>query len=426
MEFLSTRGDNFISDNTPIQLRGVGIGNWLTLEHFMFGLPGTDSQIRQMIKETYGGEKSNLFWNQYYSVYVQEEDIKFVHECRMNHVRIPINYQLFFTDSFEKSVAIREVDRILNYLKKYNIWGIIDLHAVPGGQNPDWHSDNPSGKDNFWSDKAAIDNVVKLWGKIADYYKSEPAIGGYDLINEPCFFSKKSKTIMIDFFRKCTNAIRKVDSNHIVFYSGNKYSRDFSMFTENLDKNSSFTFHLYPFLQIPDDMNSTDVRKKIEESLYRDVSYEHLTGVLQKPLWCGETGHPLHLSDSYHAVSQFISILEDKHIGWALWPLKDCGAMAMAYADKTGKWNKLCAELSDNWVFWNVFTKDSILSAKKENDLYKYYERLANDSTKGWEVARNNLKKIPFERLMAALNDFKFENCIINKQLIPGKNWYVY
>ena len=117
MEFLTTQGSNYISNNASVQLRGVGLGNWLNLEHFMFGLPGTDSQIRQAILETYGLEKSTLFWDTYYSVYVHEEDIRYVQECVMNHVRIPINYQLFFTDSFEKSVAIREIDRILPYLK---------------------------------------------------------------------------------------------------------------------------------------------------------------------------------------------------------------------------------------------------------------------------------------------------------------------
>jgi len=197
------------------------------------------------------------------------------------------------------------------------------------------------------------------------------------------------------------------------------------MFTENLDENSSFTFHLYPFLQIPDDMQSTDIHTKLEESLYRDVSYEHLTKNLKKPLWCGETGHPLHMPDSYHALYNFISILEDKYVGWALWPLKDCGAMGMLLADKKGEWNKLCTEISDNWVFWDIFSKDSILSAEKEKDKYSYYKWLANESTNGWKLVRNNLRKISFDRLVAALDDFKFENCTINKQLIPTKEWYI-
>ncbi|MBN2103449.1 cellulase family glycosylhydrolase [bacterium] len=412
MHFLSIRGQNFISHEKTVQLKGAGLGNWLNLEHFLFGWPGTDSQIRQAIQETYGEEKYTLFWDRYYSVYVQEADIRYVHQCGMNHVRIPVNYRLFFTDSFEKSIAIREIDRVLSYCKKYGIWGIIDLHAVPGGQNPDWHSDNHSGKDHFWHDRRAMDLVVKLWGRIAGYYRNNPVVGGYDLINEPCFFSKASETAMLSFFRKCTAAIRSKDTNHIIFYEGNTYSRDFSMFSENLDDHSSYTFHLYPFLQIPGELHSDHIHDKLIESLYRDVTYEHLIQKLKKPLWCGETGHPLHLSGSRHILEAFLLILEDKQIGWALWPLKDSGAMAITYAKKESAWNRLCRQLSEDWIFWSIFTQDSILSAEKEKDKYAYYKWLAKESTKAWEIVRNNLSKCPFDRLLEALEDFKFENCI--------------
>lgn len=144
---------------------------------------------------------------------------------------------------------------------------------------------------------------------------------------------------------------------------------------------------------------------------------------MQKPLWCGETGHPLHLAETYHAVARFIAMLETEKIGWALWPLKDCGAMAMVHADKNGAWNQLCAKLSDNWVFWDIFTKDSILSSEKETDRYKYYEWLAEESTKGWGVVCKHLKTVPFETFFNALDDFIFENCIKNNKLVPTAEW---
>jgi len=422
MKFLESHENTFTSRNNVIQLRGVGLGNWLNLEHFMFGLPGTDKQIRQAITETYGEEKANIFWNKYHSVYVNEKDIRYIHECGMNHVRIPINYQLFFTDSFEKSVAIREIDRILPYLKKYKIWGIIDLHTAPGGQNPDWHSDNYSGKDNFWLDDFAIKSVVELWGRIAEYYSNEPAIGGYDLINEPCYFSKEAEVSMIDFFKQCTSKIRKVDKKHIIIYSGNMYSRDFSMFAENIDDNSAYTFHLYPFLQIPNDLQSDNIALKLKESLNNDVSYRHLTTQLKKPLWCGETGHPLHMDNSYNVLHEFISILETENVSWALWPFKDRGEMGICYAKKDGEWNKLCRIISEDWIFWNLFTQDSMLSAQQEKDIYTYYRWLANESTKGWEVVRKKIKNIPFEALFKALDDFSFDNCKKNEKLLP-KNY---
>jgi len=415
MEFLSTHGNRFTSKDTTVHLTGVGLGNWLNIEHFMFGLPGSDSQLRQAIIESYGQDNATIFWDKYYSVGVQEADIKYIKQCGMNHVRIPVNYALFYTDSFEKSVAIREIDRVLAYCKKYEIWGIIDMHAVPGGQNPDWHSDNYSGKDSFWQDKQATDRIIDLWKNIAGYYKDQAVVGGYDLINEPCYFEKATDGLMIDFFKACTAAIRSVDKKHIIFYSGNVYSRDFSMFTENLDDNCSYTFHLYPFLQLPNDINADNIGAKLEESLNRDVTLEHLTQTLQKPLWCGETGHPLHMPDSYGALKTYLSILHDKHIGWALWPLKDAGALGMLYVDQDGAWSSLCKQLSNNWNFWNIFMQDSILSAQMESDKYSYYKWLAQESTQAWEVVRKNLSTLPFQSFLAALDDFTFDHCLKSK-----------
>lgn len=417
MNYLETQKNKFISNGTNVQLHGVGLGNWLVLEHFMFGLPGTDSQIRQVIRENYGEENYTRFWDKYYSVYVQEADIKYVYDCGMNHIRIPVNYKLFFTNDFEKSVGIREMNRILEYCKKYNIWAIIDMHAVPGGQNPDWHCDNASGHDMFWQDTTAKNNVVQLWKNIANYYKNEPTIGGFDLINEPCYFAKETDNLMIQFFEDCTKAIRSVDKKHIIFYSGNVYSRDFSMFTENLDENCSYTFHLYPFLQIANDLHSTNIENRLHECLNKDVTIQYLTEKLQKPLWCGETGHPHHLPDSFAVLDKYLAILNQKQIGWALWPLKDCGSMGMTYPSENGEWKKLCCELSGGWLFWNIFTKDSMISAQQESDKYKYYEWLANESTSAWEIVCKNIKTIPFETIYKALDDFRFENCEQNKSI---------
>ena len=202
MEYLIVNGDKFQSDGNYVQLRGVGLGNWLNLEHFMFGLPGTDAQIRNMLYEVYGKQNAIEFWKIYYENYISEKDIEYVASLGLNHIRIPVNYKLFLTDDFDKSIAIKQIDRLLEYCKKYDIWAIIDMHAVPGGQNPDWHSDNNTGMDNFWNNQDAMNLIVDLWTKIAEYYKQEKTIGGFDIINEPCYFNFEYDKSMIMFFEK--------------------------------------------------------------------------------------------------------------------------------------------------------------------------------------------------------------------------------
>ena len=62
---------------------------------------------------------------------------------------------------------------------------ILDLHAAPGGQgyNADI-SDYDDSKPSLWESKENRDKTVAFWKKIAERYKDEPWIGGYDLINE--------------------------------------------------------------------------------------------------------------------------------------------------------------------------------------------------------------------------------------------------
>jgi len=418
--FLHVVGNRFQHDNRDILLRGVGLGNWLNLEHFLIGLPGTDSQIRESITQVYGKEKSAQFWEKFYAVSVAEKDIAYCKACGFNSVRIPVNYKLFYDAAFETSTAIVQIDRILAVFKKYDIWGIIDLHAASGGQNPDWHSDNASGRDGFWSNESYKQDTINLWKRIASYYANNTSIGGYDLINEPCYFNPEGTVSLMDFYKRVTIAIREVDRNHIIFYEGNTYTRNFLMFTENLDENCSYTFHLYPFLQIPDKLQSTDIRSDLLHSLHNDVSYTHLTKTLQKPLWCGETGHTLHLHHSMHVLTEFLSILEQEHVGWSLWPLKDAGAMAMLYTPADGAWQQLCKKLSNNWVFWDSFSQDSILSAKKEQDPYVFYTWLADKSTAAHAVFADNLTSLAFETLYAALDDFAFDNCTHHRNLEQG------
>ncbi|MFO7868142.1 MAG: cellulase family glycosylhydrolase [Bacteroidales bacterium] len=422
MHFLHASGSDFWYKNKKILLKGVGLGSWLNLEHFMFGLPGTDTEIRSIIQNRFGAESAQLFWNTFYAAAVNEADIAFVKQCGLNSIRIPVNHALFYDAEFTQSTAIREIDRIVALCKKYELWAIIDLHTAPECQNPDWHSDNNTGKDGFWYNPEAIDSFVDLWHNIARYYANNTTIGGYDVINEPCFFTEEGTRGMMSFYQKCTRAIREVDQKHIIFYEGNTYSRDFTMFTDNLDENCAYTFHLYPFLQLPDKLHSTDKKELLQQSLYNDVSLEHLQKNLKKPLWCGETGHPLHLPDSFDIHAEYLSLLENMNIGWAVWPLKDAGAMGMLNVKQNSSWKHLCNTLSENWVFWDIFNQDSILSVENENnsDPYSFYTRMAKLTTQAGKTVEQNIEKITFDELLTAVQDFSFDTCEYNKALLKS------
>jgi hypothetical protein len=48
---------------------------------------------------------------------------------------------------------------------------VLDLHAVPGGQNQDWHSDSGVHKALFWQFMEFQNRMINLWKEIASHYK---------------------------------------------------------------------------------------------------------------------------------------------------------------------------------------------------------------------------------------------------------------
>jgi endoglucanase len=73
--------------------------------------------------------------------------------------------------------TIKEVDRFLPLCEQLGIGVVIDLHTPPGaGGTAGWV---------LFQEKAAQDKFLAVWDKLAQHYKDQRAVWGYDLVNEP-------------------------------------------------------------------------------------------------------------------------------------------------------------------------------------------------------------------------------------------------
>lgn len=52
-----------------------------------------------------------------------------------------------------KEGGFKHLDRVIELCAKEKIYTILDIHTVPGGQNPDWHSDSITNYAAFWDYK---------------------------------------------------------------------------------------------------------------------------------------------------------------------------------------------------------------------------------------------------------------------------------
>ena len=83
-------------------------------------------------------------------------------------------------DEYDKWLdgKLDELEKALAACKRHGLLAVIDLHTPPGGR------DESSNLTMFY-EKKYQDHFVKTWEKIAWRFKGNPAVWGFDLVNEP-------------------------------------------------------------------------------------------------------------------------------------------------------------------------------------------------------------------------------------------------
>jgi endoglucanase len=344
---LTTRGSQIVDPTgQPVVLRGFGLGGWMNMENFITGYPANEEAQRQAIRDALGDEKYALFFDRFLEYFFGPEDARLIHSLGLNLLRLPVNYRHFESDM--EPFAIKEegfahLDRVINLCAAHQIYTIIDLHALPGYQNQAWHSDNPTHIAFFWSHKHFQDRVVHLWEVIADRYKGNPWVAGYNPINEP---GDVSETVIAPYYRRLYEAIHAVDPDHIIFFEGNRYSQDFHMFKEPLP-NVVYTTHDYALPGFVDGGPYPGVsrgkyvdRDALEQTFLERTTYMRETAT---PIWVGEFG-PVYQGNPdvdamrYQVLRDQLDIYDRYQASWAIWTFKDIGLQGVVYTAPDSPW----------------------------------------------------------------------------------------
>ena len=99
ISFLHTRGQYIVNEqNDTLLLRGVGLGNWLLPEGYMWHF-GDEAdrprKIEALITDLTDAEYSDDFWKRFRRDYIREADIKKIKELGFNSVRPALNARCF-------------------------------------------------------------------------------------------------------------------------------------------------------------------------------------------------------------------------------------------------------------------------------------------------------------------------------------------
>ena len=146
------------------------------------------------------------------------------------------------------------LDGLIALCKARGIYVILDLHAAPGAQNTELMSDSLDGVAHLWKEPAKYRQwTIDLWRTLAARYAGEPAVAGYDLLDEPfddaesgSFAGDGASKILRPFYLDVTHAIREVDPEHILFVEGgDDWAKGFSGLEPAWDAQMVWTFHKY-------------------------------------------------------------------------------------------------------------------------------------------------------------------------------------
>ncbi len=301
--FVRVQGKELIgADGKLLLLRGINLGNWLVPEGYMFRFdhgPQSAREIDVLFRDLAGPDATDRFWREWRENYISKGDIEFIRKSGFNSVRIPLHHALFV----ENGAGFPLLDRAVRWCRDAGLLVILDLHAAPGGQTGT-NIDDSWGYPWLFESPKAQEETIALWRRLAARYKDDPAVLGYDLLNEPIpHFPnlQKYNPLLEPFYKRLVAAVREVDKNHVVILGGAQWDSNFKVFGPPFDKNSMYSFHKYW---------TEPTRKVIEEYLdYRDR--------YSVPVWLGESGEN---SDDW--IAKFTRTLEDNQVGWCYWPYK--------------------------------------------------------------------------------------------------------
>ncbi|KAF8163637.1 glycoside hydrolase superfamily [Crassisporium funariophilum] len=360
MAFLKVDQNKIVDeDGKEVILRGAGLGGWMTMENFITGYPGCEYQMREALAEVLGEQKADFFHDRFLQHFFAEPDAVFFKSLGLNCVRIAVNYRHFEDDQNPrvlKSDAFKHLDRAISICANHSIYTIIDMHTAPGGQSGGWHADGGTHIANFWIHKDFQDRLVWLWGEIAERYKDNPWVAGYNILNEPADPHPQHATL-ITFYDRAYSAVRSVDPKHILFFDGNTLATDFSKFPEDAGsrwQNAAYSIHDYAVYGFP---NSSELYEGTPAQIERlKNAYERKRKWIDDRglcVWNGEWG-PVYARDEYDGketddinqrrymvLKDQLEIYEQDRLSWSIWLYKDIGFQGMVHVSKSTPYMQL-------------------------------------------------------------------------------------
>ena len=377
--YVRVSGPDLIQPNgQKLYIQGTNLGNWLNPEGYMFGFSRTNSawMIDLLFKQAVGPDFTAKFWQTFKDNYITRDDILFIKQQGANTIRLPFNYKLFTDEDYmglsSQQDGFKRIDDVVAWCKEAGLYLILDMHDCPGGQTGD-NIDDGHGYPWLFESEPSRQLFCSIWRKIADRYKGEPIILGYELANEPIahYFENKEEINqqLEPLYKRAVKAIREVDPYHIILLGGARWNSDFYMFTDwTFDQNIMYTCHRYG-------------GEATKEAIKDYIDFRDKTNL---PMYMGEIGHN---TDQWQ--TDFVKVMKEVNIGYTFWPYKKIDGSCMMGIRRPELWDSIVVK----------------------------YSETPRGTYKEWREARPNQQQFR-ELLMQYAENSRFKNCQPQKDYI--------
>lgn len=317
------------SKGRKVFLHGVNLGGWLMMEgYILHGRNIAEKIFKAEFKKRCGRKELDNFTKLYRNNFITEADFKNISSLGFNCIRIPFNYRLI-----EKEDGLKILKKAVRLCEKYRIYCILDMHAAPGSQNEDWHSDS-GGKAGLWKNKRHRKKFFKLWELLADTFKDKQIVAGYDVLNEPVIKTSDAGKKLRGLYVELVKRIRAIDKKHIIFLEGNIWSQVLEdigkPFADNLSYSVhyyhplEFTFNFHRGLKYPGNISGENwdadtIRKRLE-------GYYKYSKKWNVPIFAGEFGvtsrYPAGSCGELAWVKDTLKCFKEFGFHWTYWTYK--------------------------------------------------------------------------------------------------------
>jgi hypothetical protein len=278
----------------------------------------------------FGHAGSEILREAFAENYITEEDFKRASEMGFTVVRVPFWYQALETDDVTGSrfrpEGWKHLDNAARWARKHRLWIILDMHGVPGGQSVADHQGLRDGN-RLWTEEACALKAARLWQAIASYFKGDPHVAIYDLMNEP--MGLKHPDLFgqaAEHYRRVHDgiykAIRIEDDATIVMIEEGYLDRSALVSPREMNwENAMFSIHLYP----TEATTAQEFVERIELEITKTESRYEFSKRYDCPIFIGEFNAIVSVKDPQMAplaMDGVLQMLGRRGLHWAPWTWK--------------------------------------------------------------------------------------------------------